>query len=217
MAACGTAYMEHSVYPRCTQRAIMEANTMQETALLELRGICKFFPGVRALDGVDFTIRKGEIHALMGENGAGKSTLIKVLTGVYSKDEGTISMEGTPVQIRTTQDALKAGISTVYQEITLCPNLTVAENIFIARDKGPFINWRAREKRAEGETVPNAVPRGEDCRTEKQQHRQDAEAPAKDMRAAEALGFSLRNGGEDLTRRGGEEFLLLNEPDAGVQ
>jgi len=74
-----------------------------------------------------------------------------------------------------------------------------------------------REKRAEGETVPNAVLRGEDCRTEKQQHRQDAEAPAEDMRAAEALGFSLRNGGEDLTRRGGEEFLLLNEPDAGVQ
>ena len=134
--------MEDSVYPRCTQRAIMEANTMQETALLELRGICKFFPGVRALDGVDFTLRKGEIHALMGENGAGKSTLIKVLTGVYSKDEGTISMEGTPVQIRTTQDALKAGISTVYQEITLCPNLTVAENLYIGRTKGAFTNWR---------------------------------------------------------------------------
>ena len=74
-----------------------------------------------------------------------------------------------------------------------------------------------REKRAEGETVPNAVPRGEDCRIEKQQHRQDAEAPAEDMRAAEALGFSLRHGIEDLFRRGSEEFLLLNEPDAGVQ
>ena len=73
-----------------------------------------------------------------------------------------------------------------------------------------------REKRAEGETVFDAVPRGEDCRAEKQQHRQDAEVPAEDMRAAEALGFSLRNGGEDLARRG-EEFLLLNEPDAGVQ
>ena len=131
--------MEPSVYPRCTQRAIMEAKTMQETALLELRGICKYFPGVRALDGVDFTLRKGEIHALMGENGAGKSTLIKVLTGVYSKDEGTISMEGTPVQIRSTQDALKAGISTVYQEI---PNLTVAENLYIGRTKGAFTNWR---------------------------------------------------------------------------
>ena len=107
-----------------------------------MRGICKFFPGVRALDGVDFTLRRGEIHALMGENGAGKSTLIKVLTGVYPKDEGTISMEGTPVQIRTTQDALKAGISTVYQEITLCPNLTVAENLYIGRTRGAFTNWR---------------------------------------------------------------------------
>ena len=85
--------MDHSVYPRCTQHAIMEANAMQETALLEMRGICKFFPGVRALDGVDFTLRRGEIHALMGENGAGKSTLIKVLTGVYPEDEGSISME----------------------------------------------------------------------------------------------------------------------------
>ena len=115
---------------------------MQEDTLLELRGICKFFPGVRALNGVDFTLRKGEIHALMGENGAGKSTLIKVLTGVYAKDEGVIRMEGTPVQIRTTQDALKAGISTVYQEITLCPNLTVAENLYIGRTKGAWMSWR---------------------------------------------------------------------------
>ena len=119
---------------------------MQETALLELRGICKFFPGVRALDSVDFTLREGEIHALMGENGAGKSTLIKVLTGVYPKDEGTISMEGTPVQIRTTQDALKAGISTVYQEITLCPNLTVAENLYIGRTKGGVYKLAAIKK-----------------------------------------------------------------------
>ena len=83
---------------------------MQDSALLELRNICKFFPGVRALDQVDFTLRSGEIHALMGENGAGKSTLIKVLTGVYPKDEGTIRLDGETVQIRTTQDALKAGI-----------------------------------------------------------------------------------------------------------
>ena len=113
-----------------------------ENVVLRLEGICKEFPGVKALQNVEFTLRKGEIHALMGENGAGKSTLIKVLTGVYSKDEGTISMEGTPVQIRTTQDALKAGISTVYQEITLCPNLTVAENLYIGRTKGAFTNWR---------------------------------------------------------------------------
>ena len=86
--------MEHSVYPRCTQHATMEANTMQETALLELRGICKFFPGVRALDGVDFTLCKGEIHALMGENGAGKSTLMKCMFGIYHMDEGEVIYEG---------------------------------------------------------------------------------------------------------------------------
>lgn len=115
---------------------------MQDSALLELRNICKFFPGVRALDQVNFTLRSGEIHALMGENGAGKSTLIKVLTGVYPKDEGTIRLNGETVHIRTTQDALKAGISTVYQEITLCPNLTVAENMYIGRTKGAWTNWR---------------------------------------------------------------------------
>ncbi len=116
-----------------------------------MRQICKSFPGVKALQNVDFTLRKGEIHALMGENGAGKSTLIKVLTGVYSRDAGTVNIEGVEgdVAIRSPQDAQAVGISTVYQEITLCPNLTVAENIFIARDKGPFINWRAREKRAD--------------------------------------------------------------------
>ena len=116
-----------------------------------MRQICKSFPGVKALQNVDFTLRKGEIHALMGENGAGKSTLIKVLTGVYSRDAGTVNIEGVEgdVAIRSPQDAQAVGISTVYQEITLCPNLTVAENIFIGRDKGHFVNWRAREKRAD--------------------------------------------------------------------
>jgi len=107
-----------------------------------MRGICKYFPGVRALEQVDFTLREGEIHALMGENGAGKSTLIKVLTGVYPKDGGDITLAGSPVTIRSPQDAQNAGISTVYQEITLCPNLTVAENMFIGRTKGQFTNWK---------------------------------------------------------------------------
>ena len=96
-----------------------------ENIVLKMRNIHKSFPGVRALQGVDFTLREGEIHALMGENGAGKSTLIKVLTGVYTKDEGEIFLKGTEkaVVIRSPQDAQKIGISTVYQEITLCPNL----------------------------------------------------------------------------------------------
>ncbi|MCI9464813.1 MAG: sugar ABC transporter ATP-binding protein [Lachnospiraceae bacterium] len=107
-----------------------------------MRNIHKSFPGVRALQGVDFTLRKGEVHALMGENGAGKSTLIKVLTGVYEKDEGQISLEGSVATIRSPQDAQKVGISTVYQEITLCPNLSVAENIFIGRTKSVYQNWK---------------------------------------------------------------------------
>ena len=123
---------------------------MQNEVVLSMRGIGKTFPGVRALHNVDFTLRKGEIHALMGENGAGKSTLIKVLTGVYSKDAGTIHLDGVEgeVIIRSPQDAQKAGISTVYQEITLCPNLTVAENMFIGRGKGALVSRRAMEKRA---------------------------------------------------------------------
>ena len=117
---------------------------MQEGAVLEMRGICKYFPGVKALQDVDFTLREGEIHALMGENGAGKSTLIKVLTGVYEKDGGEIHIKGHEgaVSIRSPQDAQNAGISTVYQEITLCPNLTVAENMYIGRTKGSLTSWR---------------------------------------------------------------------------
>ena len=120
---------------------------MQNDEVLRMHGICKSFLGVRALNNVDFTLRKGEIHALMGENGAGKSTLIKVLTGVYEKDGGSILVDGRDAHIRSPQDAQKAGISTVYQEITLCPNLTVAENMFIGRTKGALIHWKEREKR----------------------------------------------------------------------
>ena len=123
---------------------------MSENTVLKMRGIDKSFPGVHALQKVDFTLNKGEIHALMGENGAGKSTLIKVLTGVYSKDEGTIEMEGKgEVQIHSPQDAQKNGISTVYQEITLCPNLTVAENMFIGRGEEKLTNWKKMNAAAE--------------------------------------------------------------------
>ena len=117
---------------------------MKEKSVLEMRGIYKSFPGVKALQNVDFTLCEGEIHALMGENGAGKSTLIKVLTGVYEKDEGEIFLKGLdkPAVIHSPQDAQNLGISTVYQEITLCPNLSVAENMFIGRGKGIGQNWK---------------------------------------------------------------------------
>ncbi len=124
---------------------------MQEDSVLEMRGIYKTFPGVKALQNVDFTLRQGEIHALMGENGAGKSTLIKVLTGVHPKDEGKVFVKGfeDAINIRSPQDAQKSGISTVYQEITLCSNLTVAENMYIGREKGAFLNWKKMNEGAE--------------------------------------------------------------------
>ncbi|MCL2880947.1 MAG: ATP-binding cassette domain-containing protein, partial [Treponema sp.] len=123
---------------------------MENDLILSMRNISKEFPGVKALTNVDFSLRKGEIRALMGENGAGKSTLIKVLTGVYHKDSGQINIDGInkPVTIKSPQEAQNMGISTVYQEITLCPNITVAENLFIGRGKYSFINWRIMEKKA---------------------------------------------------------------------
>ena len=121
---------------------------MEDNVVLSMHGICKAFPGVKALSNVDFVLRRGEIHALMGENGAGKSTLIKVLTGVYEKDAGSIVLDGSEAHIHSPQQAQDLGISTVYQEITLCPNLTVAENMFIGRTKKKVVNWKEYEKKA---------------------------------------------------------------------
>jgi monosaccharide-transporting ATPase len=112
-----------------------------------MSGIHKSFPGVKALQDVRFTLRKGEIHSLMGENGAGKSTLIKVLTGVYEKDAGQLTIDGETIHFRSPQEAQNFGIGTVYQEITLCPNLTVAENTFIGRGKYTFVNWKEMNAR----------------------------------------------------------------------
>ncbi|MDD3959577.1 MAG: sugar ABC transporter ATP-binding protein [Oscillospiraceae bacterium] len=111
---------------------------------LTMNGIGKSFPGVCALRNVNFNLRRGEIHALMGENGAGKSTLVKVLTGVYSMDCGSVRLDGKSIMIKSPQDAQKQGISTVYQEVNLCPNLTVAENLFLGREPRSMglIAWR---------------------------------------------------------------------------
>jgi len=121
---------------------------VQSEYVLEMQGISKAFPGVRALQNVGFALRRGEIHALMGENGAGKSTLIKVMTGVYEKDAGRIAIEGRPIHFRSPQDAQNIGIGTVYQEITLCPNLTVAENMFIGRGRYSFVQWKRMNAKA---------------------------------------------------------------------
>lgn len=112
----------------------MRSDGQHDNMLLEMKGICKRFPGVVALDHVDFFIRRGEVQVLMGENGAGKSTLIKILTGIYKQDEGTIRFDGQPLALSNALDAQKKGISTIYQEISLIPQLSVAENIFLGRE-----------------------------------------------------------------------------------
>lgn len=103
--------------------------------ILELRGITKTFPGVKALDNVQFQLRPGEIHALMGENGAGKSTFIKVITGVHDPDEGEIVVDGKRVEFRNPKDAAKLGIAAIYQHVTCYPDLSVTENIFMGHEK----------------------------------------------------------------------------------
>ncbi|MBV1853208.1 sugar ABC transporter ATP-binding protein [Catellatospora tritici] len=121
--------------------------------VLTMTAISKSFPGVRALQGVDFRLYSGEIHALMGENGAGKSTLIKVLTGVYSTDGGSIELAGQPVSFSGPMQASAHGVSTVYQEVNLCPNLSVAENIFIGREprRLGMIDWRRMRRDAKAQ------------------------------------------------------------------
>ena len=151
---------------------------MEQKVVLTMRDISKTFPGVKALQHVDFTLREGEIHALMGENGAGKSTLIKVLTGVHDFEAGEIKMAGndTPIVNKSPQDAQNNGISTVYQEVNLCPNLTVAENLFIGREprKAGFIDWKTMNKKSSEllkslDIDANAADKLEECSLAKQQ------------------------------------------------
>ena len=134
--------------------------------LLEIKGLSKAFPGVQALESVDLDIREGEVHALLGENGAGKSTLIKILSGAYPKDHGEILYQGKPIEIKTPHHAQQLGISTIYQEFNLGPDLTVPENIFLGHlpHRGPLVDWGQAKTRAEeilnrlGIKLPMDVP-----------------------------------------------------------
>ncbi len=124
---------------------------MADNTILQLRGISKAFPGVLALDQVDFDLRRGEVHALVGENGAGKSTLMHIVGGIYRPDSGDILVGGRPVRFRGAHDAAMQGISVVYQELSLAPNLSVAENIFANRQPvraWNLIDWDALEGRS---------------------------------------------------------------------
>jgi galactofuranose transport system ATP-binding protein len=128
----------------------MTTKSPNEQPVVEMTGISIEFPGVKALDDVDFRLLPGEVHALLGENGAGKSTLIKVLTGVYHPDGGTITVDGTEQRFATPASAQAAGISTVYQEVNLCANLSVAENVMLGREprRAGTIDWRGTRRLA---------------------------------------------------------------------
>ncbi|MGI9435811.1 MAG: ATP-binding cassette domain-containing protein, partial [Geminicoccaceae bacterium] len=120
--------------------------------ILELKSVSKSFPGVQALDDVHFDVMSGEVHALLGENGAGKSTLIKIVSGVYEPDAGTLSVHGSAVSFASPMEAQAAGIATIYQELLLFPELTVAENIFMGhppRTRLGSIDWGMMRRRAQ--------------------------------------------------------------------
>lgn len=121
-----------------------------EEYLVQMTGISKFFPGVTALDNVSFDLRKGEVHALLGENGAGKSTLMKIIGGIYQKDEGEVKIRGKTQEYSSVAQASALGIAVIHQELNMCRHLTVAENIFLGREikKAGIVDFREQNRRA---------------------------------------------------------------------
>ena len=121
-----------------------------EEYLVQMKGISKFFPGVVALDKVDFELRAGEVHALLGENGAGKSTLMKIIGGIYQKDEGEVKIRGKTQEYSTVAQASELDIAVIHQELNMCRHLTVAENIFLGRElkKGGMVDFKEQNARA---------------------------------------------------------------------
>ena len=173
---------------------------VEQPPLLTIEGVNKSFPGVRALNDVSLTLRRGEIHALLGENGAGKSTLIKVLTGVYTMDTGSLLMDGKPVQIQDSLDAQRHGIRTVYQEINLIPTMTVAENLTLLDQpkRLGLISWRSAESQARA--MLRKVGLNIDPRSQLDSH---SVAIQQMVAIARALGSKAR-------------LLILDEPTASL-
>ena len=140
-------------------------NGMNQGIVLETRGIVKNFSGQRALDEVDFDVRAGEVHALIGENGAGKSTLIKIIAGVFRADDGEILLDGKRVNIATPGESRELGLAFIHQDLNVVPHLSVAENIYLGRyPKSPFGLVRVGKMADMARTIPEAVPINADLR-----------------------------------------------------
>ncbi len=174
---------------------------MDERTVLQMKGVKKYFPGVKALDGVDFELKKGEIHALLGENGAGKSTLIKILTGIYSMTEGSIHIKGEEVHMKTVKDARENRIAAIHQEICLVPYISVARNIYLGRElKNKF--GLMDDKTMEAETQKLLDRLGMDIDASKEV-RQYSIAQQQLIEIAKALALDA-------------EILLMDEPTSSL-
>ncbi|MDQ0219428.1 sugar ABC transporter ATP-binding protein [Peribacillus cavernae] len=125
--------------------------------VLEMKGVTKIFPGMKAVDNVDFTLKKGEVHALLGGNGAGKTTLMKILAGVYQAEEGTILIDGQPVQVNSRRKSQELGIAMIFQELSIIPNLTVAENLFLSREKKKGITLDQKRMHEEAKHILDSI------------------------------------------------------------
>ena len=148
-------YVEHR-FPHAFQGGVQNdgsglAPRTEKKKILEFQNISKSFVGVKALSDVSFSVREGEVHALLGENGAGKSTLMKILSGAYMKDAGKVFLDGQEIQVKNTKESERLGISIIYQELNLIPELSVAENIFLDRQpkRNGFIDWKQMNQDAE--------------------------------------------------------------------
>ena len=150
---------------------------MGET-IVSMNGICKYFPGVKALDNVQFELRSGEVMALLGENGAGKSTLMKILSGVYTRDAGTMEIFGKPYGDLLPKQAQQVGVAIIHQELNMCRHLTVTENMFLGREKAGRLTLKESEMEAEARRIL-------------QEYRVEADAAA----ALAAIAADVKHGG----------------------
>src|SRR3712207_5806046 len=175
------------------------ATAEAEVPLLQMRGIVKEFPGVRALDGVDLDVAAGEVHCLLGQNGAGKSTLIKVLAGAHRPDAGEIHWDGRPAEFGSPQAADRAGIATIYQELDLVPGMSVAENVFLGHERARL-----------GFTRPSAAEEAARALLARLGHPEIP--PARELGRLSAAGQQIISMARALSREA--RLIVMDEPSA---